>query len=425
MRAIKYENSLRFARQLDKDDPLREFRGMYHMPLANGKKAIYLIGNSLGLQPRSTKSIILEELQDWATLAGEGHVHARRPWVQYHKLSKKYLAAITGAKPSEVVAMNQLTVNLHLMMVSFYRPTKHRYKILTEAGAFSSDQYAVESQLKYHGIDPQDGLIEVAPREGEFTIRTEDIISAIEQHRESLALVLIGCVQYYTGQFFDLKKITEAAHAVGALAGFDLAHAVGNVPLELHDDNVDFAVWCSYKYLNSGPGAIAGAFVHERHATSFALPRFAGWWGHDEEERFQMKKGFKPMSGIDGWQLSNVPILQAAAHLSALELFQKAGMKKLRKKSVMLTGYLYHLLKQMDPSGERFSIITPENPEERGCQLSLFIRNNGRNVFNKLKKAGVIADWREPNVIRVAPTPMYNTFEEVFRFCEIFSRLIK
>lgn len=425
MRAIKYENSLRFAKQLDKDDALREFRGMYHIPVANGKKAIYLIGNSLGLQPRSTKSIILEELQDWATLAGEGHVRARRPWVQYHKLSKKYLAAITGAKPSEVVAMNQLTVNLHLMMVSFYRPTKQRYKIITEAGAFSSDQYAVESQLKYHNIDLQDALIEVAPREGEFAIRTEDIISAIEQHRESLALVLIGGVQYYTGQFFDLKKITEAAHAVGALAGFDLAHAVGNVPLELHDDNVDFAVWCSYKYLNSGPGAIAGAFVHERHATSFALPRFAGWWGHDEEERFQMKKGFKPMSGIDGWQLSNVPILQAAAHLSALELFQKAGMKKLRKKSVMLTGYLYHLLKQMDPSGERFSIITPENPEERGCQLSLFIRNNGRNVFNKLKKAGVIADWREPNVIRVAPTPMYNTFEEVFRFCEIFSRLIK
>src|SRR5690606_12247563 len=416
MRAIKYENSLRFAKQLDKDDALREFRGMYHIPVANGKKAIYLIGNSLGLQPRSTKSIILEELQDWATLAGEGHVRARRPWVQYHKLSKKYLAAITGAKPSEVVAMNQLTVNLHLMMVSFYRPTKQRYKIITEAGAFSSDQYAVESQLKYHNIDLQDALIEVAPREGEFAIRTEDIISAIEQHRESLALVLIGGVQYYTGQFFNLKKITDATHAAGAIAGFDLAHAVGNVPLNLHDDEADFAVWCSYKYLNSGPGAIAGAFVHERHANNFTLPRFAGWWGHDEEERFQMKKGFKPMSGIDGWQLSNVPILQAAAHLSALELFQKAGMKRLRRKSVMLTGYLYYLLKQMDPAGERFSIITPENPEERGCQLSLFIKNNGKTVFRKLIKAGVIADWREPDVIRVAPTPMYNTFEEVFRF---------
>lgn len=425
MRAIKYENSLRFAKQLDKDDALREFRGMYHIPVANGKKAIYLIGNSLGLQPRSTKSIILEELQDWATLAGEGHVRARRPWVQYHKLSKKYLAAITGAKPSEVVAMNQLTVNLHLMMVSFYRPTKQRYKIITEAGAFSSDQYAVESQLKYHNIDLQDGLIEVAPREGEFAIRTEDIISAIEQHRESLALVLIGGVQYYTGQFFNLKKITDATHAAGAIAGFDLAHAVGNVPLNLHDDEADFAVWCSYKYLNSGPGAIAGAFVHERHANNFTLPRFAGWWGHDEEERFQMKKGFKPMSGIDGWQLSNVPILQAAAHLSALELFQKAGMKRLRRKSVMLTGYLYYLLKQMDPAGERFSIITPENPEERGCQLSLFIKNNGKTVFRKLIKAGVIADWREPDVIRVAPTPMYNTFEEVFRFCEIFRKLIE
>lgn len=425
MRAIKYENSLRFAKQLDKDDALREFRGMYHIPVANGKKAIYLIGNSLGLQPRSTKSIILEELQDWATLAGEGHVRARRPWVQYHKLSKKYLAAITGAKPSEVVAMNQLTVNLHLMMVSFYRPTKQRYKIITEAGAFSSDQYAVESQLKYHNIDLQDALIEVAPREGEFAIRTEDIISAIEQHRESLALVLIGGVQYYTGQFFNLKKITDATHAAGAIAGFDLAHAVGNVPLNLHDDEADFAVWCSYKYLNSGPGAIAGAFVHERHANNFTLPRFAGWWGHDEEERFQMKKGFKPMSGIDGWQLSNVPILQAAAHLSALELFQKAGMKRLRRKSVMLTGYLYYLLKQMDPAGERFSIITPENPEERGCQLSLFIKNNGKTVFRKLIKAGVIADWREPDVIRVAPTPMYNTFEEVFRFCEIFRKLIE
>ncbi len=424
MKAIKFENSLRFARQSDRNDPLREFRNHYHIPTANGKKAIYFIGNSLGLQPKSTKSIIQEELHDWATLAGEGHLHARRPWLYYHKLSKKYLAGITGAKPSEVVAMNQLTVNLHLMMVSFYRPTKERNKIITEAGAFSSDQYAIESQLRYHGINPTEGLVEVGPREGEYTIRTEDIVSTIEKHRDSVALVLIGGVQYYTGQFFNLKKITEAAHIAGAIAGFDLAHAVGNVPLNLHDDDIDFAVWCSYKYLNSGPGALAGAFVHERHANNFALPRFAGWWGHNEEERFQMQKGFKPMSGVDGWQLSNVPILQAAAHLAALELFKKAGMKNLRKKSVTLTGYLYFLLRQMDPAGERFSIVTPEIPEERGCQLSLFIKSNGKTVFNKLIKAGVIADWREPNVIRVAPTPMYNTFEEVFRFCEIFNKLV-
>lgn len=416
-----FENKLSFAQRLDEKDPLREFRNEFHFPKIEGKDAIYLIGNSLGLQPKRTKEIILEELDDWAALAGEGHVHARRPWVTYHKLSKKYLAEIVGADESEVVAMNQLTVNLHLMMVSFYRPSKERFKIIAEAGAFSSDQYAFESQLKFHGIDPEQGLIELKPRSGEYTLRTEDIEASIREHANELALVLIGGVQYYTGQFFDIRAITKAGHDAGAIVGFDLAHAIGNAPLHLHDDGVDFAVWCSYKFLNSGPGAIAGAFVHERHATSFDLPRFAGWWGHNEEERFRMQKGFKPISGIDGWQLSNVPILQAAAHLASLEIFHRAGMKKLREKSKLLTGYLEYLLEEIDRDGKHFSIITPKDPEARGCQLSIYMKT-GKEPFTKLIKHGVIADWREPDVIRVAPAPLYNSFEDVYTFAEIFRK---
>lgn len=416
-----FENKLSFAQRLDEKDPLREFRNEFHFPKIEGKDAIYLIGNSLGLQPKRTKEIILEELDDWAALAGEGHVHARRPWVTYHKLSKKYLAEIVGADESEVVAMNQLTVNLHLMMVSFYRPSKERFKIIAEAGAFSSDQYAFESQLKFHGIDPEQGLIELKPRSGEYTLRTEDIVASIREHANELALVLIGGVQYYTGQFFDIRAITKAGHDAGAIVGFDLAHAIGNAPLHLHNDGVDFAVWCSYKYLNSGPGAIAGAFVHERHATSFDLPRFTGWWGHNEEERFRMQKGFKPISGIDGWQLSNVPILQAAAHLASLEIFHRAGMKKLREKSKLLTGYLEYLLEEIDRDGKYFSIITPKDPEARGCQLSIYMKT-GKEPFTKLIKHGVIADWREPDVIRVAPAPLYNSFEDVYTFAEIFRK---
>ncbi|MBT1701270.1 kynureninase [Fulvivirgaceae bacterium PWU4] len=421
---MKFENSSSFARKLDQQDPLRSFRSRFLLPRVNGKTALYFTGNSLGLQPKTTKNFVNEELEDWAKLGVEGHVHARRPWLYYHKFTKKALARLTGAKPSEVVAMNQLTVNLHLMLVSFYNPTKERFKILTEHGAFSSDQYAFETQLKFHGHDPEQALIELKPRPGETVLRTEDILEAITTHGPQLALVIFGGVQYYTGQFFDLKKITEAAHRAGAMAGFDLAHAIGNVPLNLHKDDVDFAVWCSYKYLNAGPGAIAGAFVHECHAKNAALPRFAGWWGHNEAERFQMKKGFQPIAGADGWQVSNVPILQSAALLASLEIFEEASIKNLRAKSELLTGYLEFILREIDPARQHFELLTPVNPKERGCQLSVFMKQNGKKIFRKLTAAGVIADWREPDVIRVAPVPLYNTFEDVWRLGDILRQIV-
>lgn len=419
-----FENSIGFARRMDKNDSLKSFRNQFHIPKINGKSAIYFTGNSLGLQPKSTKKMLAEELQDWAMLGVEGHLHARRPWVGYHKLSKKILGQLTGAKPLEVVAMNQLTVNLHLLMLAFYTPTKKRFKIITEEGAFSSDQYVFESQLKYHNVPQNEALIELKPRDGETSLRTEDIVKSIGENAEHLALVFLGGVQYYTGQFFNIKKITAAGHQAGAMVGFDLAHAIGNVILNLHSDDVDFAVWCSYKYLNSGPGAIAGAFVHERHADNQQLPRLTGWWGHNEKERFQMKKRFKPMPGIDGWQLSNHPILLSAVHLAALQIFQVAGIKNLRKKSEQLTGYLEFLLNSADPDGRSFRLLTPVNPTERGCQLSLLMLRNGRKIFDRITASGVIADWREPDVIRLAPVPLYNTFEEVFRFGEIFKKTI-
>jgi kynureninase len=416
----EFKATLAFAKSLDRIDPLKSFRKQFHLPKIKGKGVIYFTGNSLGLQPITTKRFIDEELKDWAQLGVEGHLHSRRPWLYYHKFGKQALAKLVGAKPIEVVAMNQLTVNLHLMMVSFYRPSLQRYKIITEAGAFSSDQYAFESHLKSNGINPADALIELKPRVGEFALRTEDIIKTIKKNSDEVALVIFGAVQYYTGQFFDIKKITEAAHQVGAVMGFDLAHAIGNVSLQLHKHNVDFAVWCSYKYLNAGPGGVAGVFVHERHAKDFSTPRFAGWWGHDEKERFQMKKGFIPMAGADGWQLSNFPILSGAAQLASLEIFEKAGLKRLRDKSLLLTGYLEFLLNQIDGSAKRFTVITPKDFNQRGCQLSILMKEKGQLVFNKIYKAGVMADWREPGVIRVAPVPLYNTFEEVYRFVEIF-----
>jgi kynureninase len=421
---MKYENSLSFARKMDRLDPLKSFRSKFHIPKVNGKPSLYFTGNSLGLQPRSTQKFINQELKDWADLGVEGHLHSQRPWLYYHKFSKKALAQIVGAKPTEVVAMNQLTINLHLMMVSFYRPDAKRFKIITEGGAFPSDQYALETQIKFHGFDPTEVLIELTPRDGEYTLRTKDILETIELHGNQTALILLGGVQYYTGQFFDLKKITEAGHRVGAVVGFDLAHAIGNVVLNLHRDKVDFAVWCSYKYLNSGPGAIAGAFVHDKHARRFDLPRFAGWWGHNEKERFQMKKGFKPMAGVDGWQLSNVPIFQSAAHLASLEIFQEAGIKNLRRKSLLLTGYLEFLLHEIDPLKKYVQIITPSNPEERGCQVSILIRQNGKRIFNRLTKEGIIADWREPDVIRIAPVPLYNRFEDVFYLADKLKTVI-
>jgi kynureninase len=421
---MNFESSLNFAKKLDREDPLKSYRSKFHIPVLNGKQAIYFTGNSLGLQPKSAKTFLNQEMKDWASLGVEGHFRAKRPWFYYHKFAKKALAAITGAKPIEVVAMNQLTVNLHLLMVSFYNPTSTRFKIITEAGAFPSDQYALASQLKWHGLNPDEALIELKPRKGEHTLRTEDILTSITDHAQELALVLLSGVQYYTGQFFDIKKITEAGHKAGAYVGFDLAHAIGNVPLNLHRDAVDFAVWCGYKYLNSGPGSIAGAFVHERHAKNFKLTRFAGWWGHHEKERFQMKKGFKPIEGVDGWQLSNFPVLSGAAHLASLELFQQAGIKALRKKSVLLTGYLEFLLKEIDPLQEKIMLITPSTPEERGCQLSIVVKQKGKKVFNALTQVGIVTDWREPDVIRVAPAPFYNTYREVFEFGQIFGKAL-
>ena len=422
---MQFENTLAFARKQDRLDPLKKIRSQFHFPKVNRKPAIYFTGNSLGLQPKSTTKYISQELNDWAALGVEGHVHAKRPWLYYHKLMKKGLAALTGAKPSEVVAMNHLTVNLHLLMVSFYRPTKTRFKIITEAGAFSSDQYAFESQVKFHGFNPDKAIIELKPREGEYTLRTNDILAAIDQHKAQLALVIFGGVQYYTGQFFDIRKITQAGHAASAVVGLDLAHAVGNVKLNLHKHNVDFAVWCSYKYLNAGPGAVAGAFVHERHGADKTLPKLAGWWGHNEKERFQMKKGFVPMSGVDSWQLSNFPVLPGAALLASLDIFQHVGIKSLLAKSVQLTGYLEYLLKEADNTGKKFVILTPSDKHARGCQLSIYMKQKGKKVFDALTQAGVIADWREPGVIRVAPVPLYNTFEEVYRFAGIFKKAMK
>jgi len=421
---MQFDNSLAFARRMDRNDPLRSFRNKFHLPVVNGKPAIYFTGNSLGLEPKSAKEYLKAELDDWAKLGVEGHVHSRRPWVDYHKFTKKALARITGAKPIEVVAMNHLTVNLHLLMISFYRPTKKRFRILAEAGAFSSDQYALESQLRYHGIDPERGLIELRPREGESILRTEDITDAIREHANEIALIFFGGVQYYTGQFVDIQNITSAGHDAGAVVGFDLAHAVGNVVLNLHKDDVDFAAWCSYKYLNSGPGAVAGVFVHERFAHDNLLPRFAGWWGHNEKDRFFMKKGFRAMPGADGWQLSNHPVLSGAAHLAALEIFDEAGMKNLRRKSEQLTGYLEFLLNSIDPWHTVYELLTPSDPKERGCQLSVLMKKDGKKIFQKISKEGVIADWREPDVIRLAPVPLYNTFEEVFRFGEILKRAL-
>lgn len=417
---MEFKNSLAFARQLDKQDPLKGFKSKFHHPKINGKSSIYLCGNSLGLQPRTTKKFIKQELTDWAQLGVEGHLHGQRPWLYYHKFAKKSLAKLVGAKEAEVTSMNQLTVNLHLFLTSFYRPTKNRFKIICEAGAFSSDQYALESQVKIHGLSPEDAIVEVAPRNGEPTLRTEDIEAVIHAHGDTVAVVLFSGVQYYTGQFFNIQKITNAAHAVGAYAGFDLAHAVGNVPLTLHKHKVDFAVWCSYKYLNSGPGGVAGAFVHEKHAKSFDLPRFAGWWGHNEKERFRMEKGFKPMPGVDGWQLSNYPVLSGAAHLASLEFFDSAGITTLREKSLHLTGFLEFLLNSIDSKGAYFTILTPSNPKERGCQLSIFMKKGGKKVHEAITATGIISDWREPGVIRVAPVPLYNSFEDVFRFVEIF-----
>lgn len=411
----KYQSTREYANHCDEQDSLKNYRNHFHLPQHEGKPLIYLCGNSLGLQPKGAAKIISEELEVWSDLAVEGHFKGKRPWMEYHKNFTEGLKRIVGAKSNEVVAMNSVTANLHLMMVSFYRPTEKRYKILCEAGAFPSDQYALESQARFHGFDPDDAIVEMKPGDGAHTINDKDIISKIHELGDSLAMVMFGGVQYYTGQFFDLPTITSEAHKVGAIAGFDLAHAVGNIPLSVHDWGVDFAVWCSYKYLNSGPGAVGGTFVHENNLEK-DLPQFAGWWGHKEEERFFMRKGFIPMNDAGRWQLSNAPVLNMASHLASLEIFQQAGMDNLRKKSLELTGFLEFLLNR---ESSLFDIITPEDPSQRGCQLSIEIKGGGKPTFDRLTQRGVIADWREPNVIRVAPVPLYNTFTEVFDFVDI------
>jgi kynureninase len=410
----QFNISRQLAKELDDSDKLSTYRNKFFMPQHSKHDAIYLCGNSLGLQPKHTADYFKQELEDWAKFGVEGHFEAEHPWFKYHHFFKKSLADIVGAKDTEVVAMNTLTVNLHLLMLSFYRPTKTRYKIIMEAGAFPSDMYAVETQVLMHGFKTDQAIIEVAPRKGEHTIREEDIMKAIEKNKSSVALVLFGGVNYYTGQLFNIKNITEAAHKAGAKCGFDLAHAVGNIPLKLHDWGVDFACWCSYKYLNSGPGGVGGIFVHEKHCKDKKTFRLAGWWGHDEKTRFKMQKGFVPMPTAESWQMSNAQVFNMVAHRASLDIFDDIGMKALREKSKQLTAYCYYLLKEL--KNVKFDIITPENEEERGCQLSLLFDKNGKKIFTYLQSNGVIADWREPNCIRIAPVPLYNSYEDVYEF---------
>ncbi len=425
MTPITFQFSESFARKMDADDVLSSFRDSFLFPSVNGKEAIYLCGNSLGLQPKSVKRYIGKELSNWAELAVDGHFVGEDAWFHVRQKSKAGLAHIVGAHEHEVVAMNNLSVNLHLLMVSFYRPTAARYKVMIEAGAFPSDQYMLESQVKFHGLDPQEAIIELKPRKGEHTLRTEDILGEIQRHGDSLALVNMAGLQYYTGQFFDIGAITAEAHKVGALAGFDLAHAAGNVRLSLHEWEVDFATWCSYKYMNSGPGNISGIFIHEKYADRPDLPRFAGWWGHDEQQRFKMEKGFIPMHGADGWQLANSNVLALAAHQASLDIFLEAGMENLRAKSETLTSYLEFLIEHINGRSEVLEIITPKNPDERGCQLSLLIHRGGKDVFDEFYDQGVVGDWRNPNVIRLAPTPLYNSFLDIYRFAVILERSLK
>lgn len=403
---------------MDEADTLAHFREKFHIPKQpNGADALYFTGNSLGLQPKTTRDLIERELKDWQTFGVEGHFHARTPWLSYHEMVTDSMARIVGAKPIETVAMNSLSVNLHLLMVSFYRPTARRYKILIEAGAFPSDRYAVQSQIKFHGFEVAESLIELTARAGETCLRTEDIERTIRENADSIALVLLGGVNYYTGQAFDLRRVTEVGHEIGANVGFDLAHAAGNIELKLHDWNADFAAWCSYKYLNAGPGGIGGVFVHERHSEAFDLPRFAGWWGHDQATRFLMRDEFTPIRGAEGWQLSNPPIFQLAALRAALDVFDEAGMGNLIEKSKKLTAYLEFLLAEI--ADERISVITPANEEMRGCQLSIRVRDADKNLFRAISQKGVVADWREPDVIRVAPVPLYNSYADVWKFAEI------
>jgi kynureninase len=419
----QFENTLAFSKALDEKDSLRAYRDKFYFPQHDGHEVVYFTGNSLGLQPKTTQGYIQQELDDWAKFGVEGHFLAKNPWMPYHEFLTEPMANLIGAKNEEVVMMNQLTVNLHLLMVSFYTPTPDRYKILCEAKAFPSDQYALQSQLQHHGLTNRDALIEIAPREGEYHIRHEDIYAAIEQHKDTLALIMIGGVNYFTGQVFDMKSIAAAGHKVGAIVGFDLAHAAGNLELQLHDWEVDFAAWCTYKYLNSGPGSVAGAFVHQKHLKRKDLMQFAGWWGHEKETRFLMDSTFVPMQTAERWQLSNAPVFSMAACRASLAIFNEVGMKKLNEKSKQLTAYLEFIIECINKEKNNcLQIITPK--ENRGCQISIVANGYGKALYQKLMENGVIPDWREPNVIRCAPVPLYNSFEDVYRFGEILKSLL-
>lgn len=408
------EDFKQFAREQDQKDPLSKYRSRFHIPQVNGKDSIYFCGNSLGLQPKSARTETEKVFANWENLAVEGHFYGEDPWTTYHERFREPLSKIVGAKPSEIVVMNNLTVNLHLGMVSFYRPDRKKYKVIMEAHAFPSDQYAVESQVKHHGFDPDDAIVEIHPPEGEDLIPTEKILQTIEDHADETAILLLGGLQYYTGQLFEMDKICAAAVENDIRIGLDLAHAVGNVPVSLSKWQPDFAVWCSYKYLNSGPGAVSGMYINEKHHRG-DVHRFAGWWGHNEEERFMMEKGFKPIPSADGWQLSNSSILNMASHYASLLIFEEAGMEALRQKSLKLTAYLQELMETFD----FIKVITPKDPEQRGCQLSLYFERNGKEIFTYIQENGVIADWREPNVIRIAPVPLYNSFTDVYNFYQI------
>lgn len=424
---MEYQNSQSFAEQCDANDPLAAYRERFNFPTYTEKPVIYFTGNSLGLQPKAAVEKMKEELDDWAEFGVEGHFMSRRPWYAYHEFFSEMASKVVGANPEEVVMMNTLTTNLHLMMVSFYRPEGKRTKIICEGKAFPSDLYALESQVRFHKLDPDEHIVELHPREGEHIIREEDVLHTIREVGDELALVMIGGVNYYTGQVFDMPNITKAGHEVGALVGFDLAHGAGNIELSLHDWGVDFAVWCSYKYLNSGPGSVSGVFVHEKHLSDPTIPRFAGWWGYDKKTRFQMRKGFIPIPTAEAWQLSNAPVFSMAPHLASLEIFNEVGMAKLNEKSRKLTGYMEFIINDISSrqSDSNFEIITPSDPKRRGCQLSILAHGYGRPLFDYLTKEGVVADWREPNVIRIAPVPLYNSFMDVYRFGQALEEAIK
>ncbi len=421
---MPHQYSLTYAQELDSMDKLSPFREQFYAPYLRGKRATYFLGNSLGLQPKNTQEEILKIMDGWANFGVEGFFLGKDPWLNYQQHITPLLTDIIGAKQEELVTMNHLTVNLHLLMISFYQPTNTRYKIICEAKAFPSDQYAFQSQVRLHGFDPADAIVEVYPKEGTELITTEDILATIEAHKDSVALVLFSGVNYYTGQVFDIPTITAAAHKVGAYAGFDLAHAAGNIKLKLHDWQVDFAAWCNYKYLNSGPGAVAGAFVHERHLSDIKLPRLEGWWGNNISNRFKMEKIFTPSATAESWSMSTSPIMLLAAHKASLEVFKAAGFDNLLEKSKALSDFLFFSLNHINQPAQKFSIITPQDANQRGCQVSISVHENAKAVFDTLMPLGIFADWREPNVIRVAPVPLYNSFEEVFIFADTLRQLL-